>query len=152
MPISLTSGGATPTTVTAQQFASELNSQWPNKRINDTAYPGNDIGDQWLNYYNKNQSKSSLATLEKAFLDIVALEDLRGGLKESLNAVGNAQSQVVTGAVAGAIQVFKWTDLTFSQLFVRIGEILLGLVLLGVGVAKMTNAVPLATKVAKYVK
>lgn len=36
-----------------------------------------------------------------------------------------------------------------SSWFVRVGEILLGLVLIAVGVAKMTNAVPVATKVAR---
>lgn len=36
--------------------------------------------------------------------------------------------------------------------WIRIGEVLLGIVLIALGVAKMTNAVPVATNIAKAVK
>jgi hypothetical protein len=35
-----------------------------------------------------------------------------------------------------------------ASTWIRVGEVLLGLILLGVGIARMTNAVPLASKVA----
>lgn len=42
--------------------------------------------------------------------------------------------------------------LNLGAWLLRIGEIVLGVVLMGVGVAKLTNAIPIATKIATAVK
>src|SRR5215469_16706286 len=39
-----------------------------------------------------------------------------------------------------------------ASLWIRVGEVALGLILIAVGVAKLTNAVPIATKIAGLVK
>jgi hypothetical protein len=38
-----------------------------------------------------------------------------------------------------------------ANIWIRVAEVVLGLVLVAVGLAKMTNAVPVATKIAKVV-
>jgi hypothetical protein len=42
-------------------------------------------------------------------------------------------------------------DLTNAHFWVRVGQVVLGLILIAVGVAELTHAVPIATKVAKTV-
>ena len=49
----------------------------------------------------------------------------------------------ISGATSG---ITGW--LSQPNLWIRVGEILLGLVLVAVGVAKITHAVPIATKIA----
>lgn len=39
-----------------------------------------------------------------------------------------------------------------ANIWVRANEIALGIILIAVGVAKLTNAVPIATRIARYVK
>lgn len=45
-----------------------------------------------------------------------------------------------------------FNELGQANVWIRVGEVVLGLILITVGIAKMTNAVPIATKVASYVK
>lgn len=42
--------------------------------------------------------------------------------------------------------------LSQANTWLRVGEVVIGLILIAVGVAKLTNAVPLATKIAGIVK
>lgn len=60
-----------------------------------------------------------------------------------VGSLGRGTTQTIQD-VLGGFNLGSW--------FLRIGEILLGLVLIGVGLAKITNAVPLATKIAGAVK
>jgi len=41
------------------------------------------------------------------------------------------------------------TRLTEASTWIRVGEVVLGLILIAVGVARITHAVPIATKIAK---
>ena len=54
--------------------------------------------------------------------------------------------KTVTGAVTSTTDFLS--RLTDPNTWIRIAEVVLGLVLIAVGVAKLTNAVPIATKVA----
>lgn len=141
-------GGAVPS---AAQFAALLNQKYPGKRINDPAYPGSDIGDQWLNYYSAHSASQSLSILENAFADIILLEDLKGGLTAAGAATGAAQDQAITGAVKGAIQITSWeqgleaigrffASLSKGNTWIRITKVLIGGVLLVTGIVHITGA------------
>lgn len=141
------SGGSVPS---AQQFADILNAKYPNKRINDPKYPGDNIGDQWLNYYNTHSGSQSLSVLENAFADIILLEDLKGGLTAAGAAVGSVQNAAITGAAKGAIQITSWqkglevigaffSSLTQASTWLRVGEFIIGAGLIVVGLAHITN-------------
>jgi hypothetical protein len=79
--------------------------------------------------------------------------------QSSANAAKNSKSS----AIAKATQAGNFPDpfsglaaigdffarLTKANTWIRVGEVLLGLILLAVGVARVTNAVPIATKIAK---
>lgn len=62
--------------------------------------------------------------------------------------IANAPKQV-----PGLGNLFSLSGGPFSANFwIRAGEVILGLILLAIGVARLTGAVPLATKVARYVR
>ena len=67
----------------------------------------------------------------------------------------NSTSPLVpqTGPLSGLATVGDFfTRLGQANTWIRVGEVILGLVLISVGVAKLTNAVPVATQIAKVVK
>lgn len=137
-------------TPSASQFADQLNAQYPGKRINDPAYPGGDVGQQWLGYYAAHSGAASLATLEQAFADIIALEDLKGGLTAAAAATGTAENQAITGAAKGAIQITSWQQgleaigrffagLGQASTWLRVAEVLLGAGIIIVAAAKLAS-------------
>ena len=159
MPVTPGGSGGVPS---AAQFAAQLNAKYPGKRINDPAYPGADVGEQWLGYYNAHSGSASLATLEQAFADIIGLEDLKGGLTATGTAVGTAQDQVITGAAKGAIQITSWeqgleaigaffASLGQANTWIRIVKVLAGGVLLITGIAHITGAQNAVTNIARKV-
>lgn len=62
-----------------------------------------------------------------------------------------AVSQNFTKSAEAAIAANPLAALFQANLWLRVAEVALGLVLLAVGVAKLTNAVPIATKIAAAV-
>jgi len=79
------------------------------------------------------------------------IADMNLGYLDWFTSQAAAQQQISsqTSALNGQIPVVgNWFD-TFS--WMQAGEVLLGLVLIAVGVARLTHAVPIATKVAKTV-
>lgn len=65
----------------------------------------------------------------------------------SLPAQAGSAKAAVTGAITDTGDFLS--RLTSPALWIRIAEIALGLLLIGVGIAKLTNAIPAATKAAK---
>ena len=61
--------------------------------------------------------------------------------------IGGNIGKAVGGAVGNAVL----SPLFQGNIWIRVAEVVLGLVLVAVGLAKMTNAVPVATKIAKVV-
>jgi hypothetical protein len=59
--------------------------------------------------------------------------------------VGKAVGQ---GIIDAASNLNPIAGLFQAHIWLRVGEVVLGLLLLAVGVAKLTNAVPIATKIA----
>lgn len=74
-----------------------------------------------------------------------ALNVLRNAAGSAGPALGNAVSIPNPLAAVGDFL----SRLTQANTWIRVGEVLLGIVLLAVGVARLTNAVPAATKIAK---
>lgn len=74
-----------------------------------------------------------------------------GSIAQNLALAPAKAGQAIEGLAKGlaGIQVPGFlAALTSKQLWLRVAEVVIGLLLLGVGVAKLTNAVPLATKLA----
>jgi hypothetical protein len=158
----------TPTTIppatTPQAYAAFLNAHvkgsdgklgTPLTPLNGLGFTGATIGAQWLTFYNNRRlitPGKPLLDYEVAFLALVTEAelgiDLAAGTGGAAAAPGAlAQSAVVTAAQeAGAIfSVFQ-----SSALWMRAGQVILGLLLISVGIAKMTGAVPIATKIASH--
>jgi hypothetical protein len=57
-----------------------------------------------------------------------------------------------TSSVAGAVSSSVLGPLFQASIWLRVAEVVLGVVLIAVGVAKLTNAIPAATKIASVVK
>lgn len=70
---------------------------------------------------------------------------LPGGTNPFSGVVASASSDAVSSIVDTAKAIIKAIP------WARIAEVILGLVLVGVGLSKLTNAVPAATKLAKMV-
>ena len=96
----------------------------------------------------RNQDVSTLTKIEQdlslAEQDITKTGSGTGGFASNPKAIQNP----LTGLAA--IGDF-FQRLTQANTWVRIGEGILGLILLAVGIARITHAVPVATKVAKAV-
>jgi hypothetical protein len=65
-------------------------------------------------------------------------------------ASGNVNIPAPLGGLAAIGDFFQ--RLTQAHTWERIGEVVLGLILIAVGVAKITNAIPVATKIASVIK
>jgi hypothetical protein len=63
-----------------------------------------------------------------------------------------AVSNVTNLAIPGVSQIGTFfSSLGEANTWIRFGEVVLGLILLGIGVARLTHAIPVATQVAKTV-
>lgn len=125
--------------------------------LDGLGFTGATIGDQWLAFHNAALLKSPGKTLleyeqafvvlaEEAYLGIDLASAAGGGLAFGGAAVQSA-SVTASQELGSIFAVFQ-----SGSLWIRVAEVALGLLLIAVGVAKLTNAVPIATKVAKYVK
>lgn len=101
--------------------------------------------------------------LRAFFADPVAVQqEGRNVVAQIGQPVGSAAGNAADAAAALGQGVAKATGTALSSnplaalfnahIWIRVGEVALGLILIAVGVAKLTNAVPLATKIAGYVK
>ncbi len=121
--------------------------------IFDQQYPGAGVGAAFEAYAAQHPGTAPL-TLANAFLLIITTKGLAAALQQATGAVGNATGQAATGVGSGLASLGS----TFSILpniatwVVRVAEIALGLVLIAVGVAKLTSIdIPYASKIAKAV-
>jgi hypothetical protein len=121
----------------------------------DLAY-GAQIGQSYQNYANAHPNQTAYNALQSWANTVAA--GLGPGLAKAIQAFAKAQGKATgqiavgtgLGAAAASKDILGGFDL--GSWFLRIGEILIGLVLIGVGLAKITNAVPIATKIASVVK
>jgi hypothetical protein len=72
------------------------------------------------------------------------------GLKNAAKDQASDAEKAASSTVPGLSQIGGFfSRLSQANTWIRLGEVLLGLVLIAIGLARMTNAIPLATKVAK---
>jgi hypothetical protein len=134
----LPSTGGLPTTSAA--FAQFLNQKFNGgKPILLAGVPsGSNLGDQWMAWY-ASRPGVSLKDAEDAFIvlweDATLGTDLQTGLTGGANAIGTSVNAIPAG-LAG-FNIFHGLDL--SQVLLQVGEVLLGIVLIAVGVAKLTG-------------
>lgn len=162
IPGNLGNPGNLPDT-TPQAFASYLDANFagtdgvkghPLHALDALGYAGSTLGDQWLKFWAAEQakfgSKYPLLTAEQAF--IVLWEEGATGSNIAAGAAGGLAAAGATTLSGAQTAETIFSVLQSPNLWIRAGEVVLGLVLLAVGIARLTNAVPIATKVASYVR
>jgi hypothetical protein len=71
---------------------------------------------------------------------------------KAADAAVSTASNVTNLAIPGVSQIGTFfSSLGEANTWIRFGEVVLGLILLGIGVARLTHAIPVATQVAKTV-
>ena len=125
----------------AQSFATQAEAE--------AAASGGGGGGQWyvITIRQTPQTPFTVEVSQKPFpsgAGITALED--SGPYATKTEAQAAASKLTHEIVPGIPALGSAPD--WQKLMVQIGEVLLGLILIGIGVAHLTNAVPLATKVA----
>lgn len=102
---------------------------WPSLHAGTGWHGPFDTKDAALKYYNDNKAKNS-------------------GWKAPTESLGQGTSNLAETGVQ-AVGLGGLTNENITSWFIRIGEVLLGIVLLGVGVAKLTGATNAVAKVVK---
>jgi hypothetical protein len=90
-------------------------------------------GSNGIGYFNESNAKSTAAALNAS-----AKEGVAKTLETKIPGVS---------ALTSVTQFLG--NLANANLWMRVGEVVLGLILIAVGVAELTHAVPIATKIAK---
>jgi hypothetical protein len=117
----------------------------------DGIYPGRNYGASYTEYC----SLHLKMTAPNAFL-VWQLNALTSGLGSVLKQTFTVQGQITaasaSGAVTGLTSLNPIAGLFQGNIWMRVGEVVLGIVLIAIGVAELTHAVPIATTIAKAVK
>lgn len=116
--------------------------------IFDRKYPGRGTGAAYTSYAAAQMAENpriSPYQAARAFLLIIAIRGLAAALQAAATGTGMAVAQASRSGFGADF----FHGLNLTNWLLRTGEILLGIVLIAVGVAKMTSAVPIATKMAK---
>lgn len=144
-----------PQNQSASFYATLLNQQYPGN-LSGRNYT---LAQAYTSYLQKNPGTDPFSAYNEV---VTGLEEL-GAVPA---AIAGAASAGVTGAANAAAAIPAavsslspltglaaigdfFQRLTQASLWERVGEVVLGLILIAVGVAHLTHAVPLATKVAK---
>jgi hypothetical protein len=116
--------------------------------------------------YNAAHPGSSPVANADAFAELVAVKGLGNAIASVTSATVSTEAGGIEGAALGAAHAAGYLsnpldylksvagffeDLASGNLWLRIGEVVLGLILIAVGVAELTHAVPIATQVARTV-
>jgi hypothetical protein len=130
----------------------------------DKSYPGKNAGAAYTDYANAHPSLSPTQA-SSAFALEIALSGIDKAIASAVTGVGKLTGATPGGIVAGAKAVSQLNPLTgldaignfFNKLgdastWIRVAEVAVGLLLIAVGIAELTKAVPLATKIASVVK
>lgn len=126
----------------------------------DTNYGGG-LGSEFETYA---AGQTPSATAKQLYLGFV-LTGVGGQLPKTIAEAEQAQGKLTAQAAAGTVAGLDATEkdlfggvlgflsnLASANLWLRIGEVVLGIVLIAVGTAELTHAVPIATKIASTVK
>lgn len=142
---------------TPQSFAAFLNQHWPNQRINSpksiggVVLLGNNVGDQWLQWYatvSPNHVNYSLGDFEVTFFDIAVAASLAKGISAAEVGTGQfinqAQNALQTAnylppnPLSGLASIGDFfSRLTQVNTWMRVLEIGVGIVLVAVALNKL---------------
>lgn len=119
--------------------------------VNKVSRPGGARGPQQTNYVIEQAATRPVNTVAGPY----ATKAEAQAWQTSANTAGNSPGSAIGGtasAIGNATGLTAIGDffsrLTQANTWLRAGEVVLGLVLIAVGIARITNAVPLATKIA----
>jgi hypothetical protein len=116
--------------------------------------------------YNAAHPQDNASTNADDFAELVAVKGLDAAIASATTTAVSTEVGGVEGAALGAAHAAGYLtnpldylkdiggffdDLGSGNLWLRIGQVVLGLILIAVGVAELTHAVPIATHVAKTV-
>lgn len=118
-----------PVGMTAAQYAQEL----------DAKYPGQGIGAQYLAFAEAHPRLTPLQA-GNAWALSLGLKGFGAGLGGAVGGTGKALGQIAQGSGQGMINLYK--GLNLSSLLLRIGEVIVGVVLIGIGINSMAKGKP----------
>lgn len=123
----------------------------------DQNFPGKGAGTAYTNYANAQFARDPTISpylAAKAFALIIATKGLAAGLAAGATATGTAAGQAAKSGFGSTAltSLNPLAGLFQPNLWLRVGEVMLGLILIAIGVAQLTHAVPIATKIAGAVK
>lgn len=129
--------------ITAAQYAANF----------DAHYPGKNAGAAFLAYAAAHPSDTAQQAAQ-AFTTMIAVEGLDKAVAAAL--AGSAQLLGAAAKISGLNPFQGWLTgflsvLTSAHTWERVLEVGLGIVLIALGVAKLTHAVPVATQIASKV-
>jgi hypothetical protein len=108
-----------------------------------------DLATQFRAYALQEHALHPELTMQQLLNAFIAVE-LAGALSTGIGQTGTVLGQVPGAAAKGAENAFNALGgFNLSSWFLRIGEILLGLVLVGVGIARITGVSNVVSKVVK---
>src|ERR1700757_1317950 len=109
------------------------------------------LATQFRSYALQEHAKNPSYTVQQLLQAFLALE-LGGALSTGIGQTGTTLGQIPGAAAKGATNAIETLGgFNLSAWFLRIGEILLGLVLVGVGVARITGAQNVISKALKVI-
>lgn len=119
--------------------------------VNQVSRPGGPRGPQQTNYVVQQSATRPVNAVAGPYPTKAAAE----AWQTSANTAGNSPGSAIGGATDAAVKATGvgafLGKLGEASLWLRVAEVALGLLLIAVGVAKITHAVPVATTIAKAV-
>jgi hypothetical protein len=113
--------------------------------INQISRPGGPRGPQQTNYVVVQNATRPVNAVAGPF----GTQAQATAWQTSGNTAGNSPGSAVGGATNAALKSLNpLAGLFQANIWIRVGEVALGLILIAVGIARLTNAVPIATKIA----
>lgn len=147
-----TGGGGIAATPQEQNYADKLQAAYPGFYSKDGG-PQEPIGLLYLNYMSKHPNANATAIYNNTVNGIKRFQLIPKAIQTSLGSVNTQIGKIVVGTEKGAESSLKTLDtlggLNLGTLVLRAGEILLGLVLIGVAVAHLTGTDNALSNVAK---
>jgi hypothetical protein len=143
-----------PTPTGGTPITTQLTSRWTGNfqlDLNNFVKAANQAGDKQLalqfRAYALQQHALHPELSVQQMLSMFVATDLGGALSTGIGQTGTLLGQLPGAAAKGAEDAFH--GLSLGNWFMRIGEILLGIVLVGVGVARITGAQNAVSKIVK---
>lgn len=123
--------------------------------VNQISRPGGPRGPQQTSYQVVQSAARPVNAIAGPFPSMAAAVAWQTGANTAGNSPGSAAGGVATaiGSATGLSGITGFlSQLGSANLWIRVGEVAIGLILIAIGVAQLTHVVPIATKIAGAVK